>query len=148
MTWKPHVTVAAIACRNDSFLMVEEKIDGKMVLNQPAGHLEPGESLLDAVIRETFEETAWQFVPQSIVGLYRWQNPVNSTTFIRICFAGDCIEHDNNQSLDPDIHRTLWLPYEDIKYKSAYLRSPLVLQCIEDYISGRRFPLDIISDLG
>jgi len=147
MTWKPHVTVAAIAVQQDRFLMVEEQIDQKMVLNQPAGHLEDNETLIEAVIRETLEETAWSFDPSYISGLYQWKQPENGRVFLRFCFYGHVIHHDAQRQLDPDIHQALWLTYDEIKTRNNQLRSPMVLSCIEDYLNGKCFPLELIRNL-
>lgn len=148
MTWKPHVTVAAIIEQDQKYLLVEEMVDGKMVLNQPAGHLEPGESIVDAVIRETREETACIFKPESLIGLYRWCMEKKDRTYIRYSFSGIITEILENQPLDDDIERTLWLSYEEIKTQPERLRSPLVLRCIEDHQNGQVFSMDILKDLG
>ena len=100
MTWKPHTTVAAVIERDGQFLMVEEEIDGRVVFNQPAGHLDPNESLHTAVIRETREETAWSFVPQAITGIYLWQLDTSQRTYLRVAFCGSCSNHDMQQKLD------------------------------------------------
>jgi len=147
MTWKPHTTVAAIIEKNDKFLLVEELVDGNKVLNQPAGHLEPNESFINAVIRETEEETATIFQPEFIVGLYRWILPKQERTYIRLSFAGKILKTLENQPLDTDIIRTRWLSYEEIILNKESLRSPLVLKCIDDYRLGKRFPLDLLNDL-
>ena len=94
MTWKPHTTVAAIIERDNKFLMVEEKVQGMIVYNQPAGHLEPNESLYDAVIRETREETAWGFTPEALIGIYLWEQPDRNRSFMRFAFCGKCYDHD------------------------------------------------------
>ncbi|MCK4708271.1 MAG: NUDIX hydrolase [Gammaproteobacteria bacterium] len=147
MTWKPHSTVAAVIEENNKFLLVEEIVEGKIVLNQPAGHLEPNESFLKAVIRETQEETATIFQPESLVGLYRWILPEKDRTYIRLCFTGKIIKTLENQALDTDIIRTRWLSYEEITQQKEQLRSPLVLECIDDYRQGKRFPLELLKDL-
>ncbi len=145
--WRPHVTVAAIVEQEDRFLMVEELIDGRTVYNQPAGHLEDGESLRDAVIRETLEETAGRFVPESVVGVYRWIEPSRRRTYLRTCFAGRCPDFDPHRVLDSAIQRTVWMDLEELKAARASLRSPLVLRCIEDYRRGRRYPMDVFTDV-
>ena len=147
MTWKPHVTVAAIAQKKGKFLMVEELIDGRMVYNQPAGHLEPGETLVQAVIRETLEETAWHFRPDSITGIYQWHNKDSDTSFIRFCFAGDCLLHDEQRTLDTDINQAIWLSLEEIESKYAAMRSPMVMHCLRDYLDGCRQPLSILTGI-
>jgi len=147
MTWKPHVTVAAVIEEHGKFLLVEELIDGKIVLNQPAGHLEANESFLKAVIRETEEETATVFQPEYITGLYRWILPEKDRTYIRLCFTGKITQTLDDQPLDSDIIRTCWLSYEEITEQKKQLRSPLVLECIDDYRAGKRFPLELLKDL-
>ncbi|MBL4638078.1 MAG: NUDIX hydrolase [Gammaproteobacteria bacterium] len=126
--------------------MVEEDIDGQMTLNQPAGHLESGESLIDAVIRETQEETAWSFVPTDLVGIYRWQHPASEETYMRYCFTGEVNQHDENQALDEDIHQALWLSQQELLARQNDFRSPLVLDCFNDYLNGQRYPLTILHN--
>ncbi len=146
MTWKPHTTVAAIIERDNKFLMVEELIDGERVLNQPAGHLEPDESLITAVIRETYEETAWQFIPEAICGIYLWKHPENGKSFLRIAFCGKCKNHDASQALDEGILAATWKSRDQLLQQHK-LRSPLVLKSIDDYLSGKRSPLDLLTYL-
>ncbi len=138
--------MAAIAERDGRFLLVEELAGGKAVINQPAGHLEPDETLLDAVIRETREETAWDFVPQALVGIYRWVHPRHRTTFLRFTFIGECSGHDPARELDDGILRALWLSREELQARRSDLRSPLVLRSIDDYRAGRRYPLEVLGD--
>jgi len=147
MTWKPHVTVAAILEDRDKYLLVEELVDGIEVLNQPAGHLEPDESFLEAVIRETEEETATIIKPEFLTGLYRWILPEKDRTYIRLCFTGRIVKTLENQPLDTDIIRTHWLTYDEIIERKHQLRSPLVLNCIDDYRLGNRFSLELLKDL-
>ena len=147
MTWKPNVTVACVAEREGRFLLVEETDAGTRVLNQPAGHLEEGESLIDAVIRETREETGWSFAPRALVGLYRWVQPHTGITFLRAAFTGDLLEHDTTATLDPDILANHWMDRQAVDASGLALRSPLVMRCIDDYLQGRRFALDLLSDL-
>jgi 8-oxo-dGTP pyrophosphatase MutT (NUDIX family) len=147
MIWKPHVTVAALIEHDGRFLMVQERISGKSVYNQPAGHLEDGETLIDAVKRETREETAWHFEPESVTGIYRWRHPENHATFIRVSFAGKGLYHDPAVELDSDIERTLWLTAEEIRYQPDKLRSPLVLRSIDDYLAGSAYPLSLLTSL-
>jgi 8-oxo-dGTP pyrophosphatase MutT (NUDIX family) len=144
MVWKPDVTVAAVIERSGRLLLVEERIRGHLVLNQPAGHLEDGEPLLDAVIRETLEETAWQFTPEALLGIYQWRSPRGHTT-LRIAFSGSVQAYDADRPLDPPIVTTHWLAHEEIVQRAARLRTPLVLRCIEDYLGGRRLPLDVLT---
>lgn len=147
MTWKPHFTVAAIIEENGKFLLVEELVDGKKVLNQPAGHLENNESILNAVIREVEEETATVFQAMKLTGLYRLKLEAKDRTYIRLCFSGNIIKTLENQALDTDIIRTLWLSYEEIMQQKDQLRSPLVLECINDYLQGKHYPLELLKDL-
>jgi 8-oxo-dGTP pyrophosphatase MutT (NUDIX family) len=144
MVWKPDVTVAAVIERDGRYLLVEERIRGRLVLNQPAGHLEDGEALIDAVIRETLEETAWQFTPEALVGIYQWRSSRGHTT-LRFAFTGSVQAYDPDRPLDPPIVTTHWLEREEIAQRSARLRTPLVLRCIEDYLAGRRLPLDALT---
>jgi 8-oxo-dGTP pyrophosphatase MutT (NUDIX family) len=144
MVWKPDVTVAAIIERSGRFLLVEERIRGRLVLNQPAGHLEDGEALLDAVIRETLEETAWQFTPEALLGIYQWRSARGHTT-LRFAFTGSVHGYDAARPLDPPIVTTHWLGREEIAQRAARLRTPLVLRCVEDYLGGRRLPLDVLA---
>lgn len=148
MGWNPEVTVAAIAERDNRFLIVEERITGRLVLNQPAGHLEDGETLIDAVIRETREETAWRFKPDALVGTYLWRSPVDGRSFLRFAFCGTVDEHHAHQPLDTGIQRTLWLAHEQLLAQSSRLRSPLVLRCLQDYLLGKRQALDSVACLG
>lgn len=145
MQWKPNTTVAAIAQQNSRFLLVEESINGKLVYNQPAGHLEYGETLIEAVKREVLEETAWEFEPESLIGVYLYPNPHQSEiTYLRFCFYGNCIEEHIGQVLDNGINRAVWLTSEEIEKKQKRLRSPLVARCVKDFQNGKRYPLDFI----
>ena len=141
------MTVAAIAEVDGRFLMVEERIDGRLVLNQPAGHLEDRESLIEAVVREAREETAWRFHPEALVGVYLWRNPVNGRTFMRFAFCGTADAHDPTQPLDIGIVRAVWMTHEQLLAQPARLRSPLVLRCLDDFRLGRRQPLESVASL-
>lgn len=147
MTWNPEVTVAAVVKRDGRFLLVEELINGQCVLNQPAGHLEDRETLVDAVIREAREETAWRFVPRALVGTYLWRNPVNGRTFLRFAFCGEVEDHRPEQRLDAGILRAVWLTYPELSARAQHLRSPLVMRCIDDFLAGRLLPLDSVASL-
>jgi 8-oxo-dGTP pyrophosphatase MutT (NUDIX family) len=147
MVWKPDVTVAAVAERDGKFLFVEERASGRVVLNQPAGHLEDGETFLEAVVRETLEETAWQFEPRAVVGVYVWRPAHLTRTFLRIAFAGELGAHDPARPLDRGILRTRWLTRGQLDGPAMRLRSPLVSQCVDDYMAGARYPLSLISHL-
>ncbi len=147
MIWKPHTTVAAIIERDNKFLMVEELVHGELVINQPAGHLDPDESLVTAVIRETQEETAWQFIPEAITGIYLWKHPDNGKSFLRIAFCGSCNNHNASQTLDEGIQAAVWKTRDELMQQQHKLRSPMVLTCIDDYLAGKRSPLDLLSHL-
>jgi len=142
--WKPSVTVAAVIERDGKFLLVEEMIDGRKVLNQPAGHLDPGESLAAACAREVLEETAHRFEPTGLVGIYRWYYEPKDVTFLRFCFRGNVLGVDSNRKLDKEIIRVAWLTPAEVK-ASAAARSPLVSRCIEDWLAGRNYPLETFS---
>ena len=144
MVWKPNVTVAAVVQRDGKFLLVEEETDAGLAFNQPAGHLEEGESLIDAVVREALEETAYHFKPTHLVGIYNWQHPTKNVTYLRFAFAGDLLGHDADRPLDDGIIAARWLGSDEIDACRERHRSPLVLQCIVDWRAGRRFPLDLI----
>ena len=148
MGWNPEVTVAAIVEVDGRFLMVEERIRDKLVLNQPAGHLEDRESLIEAVIRETREESAWRFHPEALVGVYLWRNPVDQRSFLRFTFCGAVDDHKPKLPLDIGIVRTVWMSHEQLLAQSARLRSPLVLRCLDDYLGGLRQPLETVAALG
>jgi 8-oxo-dGTP pyrophosphatase MutT (NUDIX family) len=146
MIWTPRVTVAAIAEQHSRFLIVEEDIDGKTVLNQPAGHLDAGETLLQAVRRETLEETAWHFQPEAVVGCYLWTHPNTGVTYFRVAFCGQCT-HREDRPLDTGVRQALWLRREDLLTEAARLRSPMVLRVIDDYLAGNRCPLSMLVHL-
>ena len=145
MIWKPSVTVAAVIERGGRLLFVQERIDGRLVLNQPAGHLDPGESLIAACRREVLEETAHLFEPRALVGVYRWHYAAKDVTFLRFCFAGDAGEADAARQLDKEIVRLQWLTPAELEARRAEHRSPLVAKCVADFLAGRRFPLELLS---
>jgi 8-oxo-dGTP pyrophosphatase MutT (NUDIX family) len=145
MILKPNVTVAAVVECEGKFLFVEEAIDGKLVLNQPAGHLDPGESLLDAVVRETREEAAWDFEPDFLVGVYRWQMAERDRTYLRFTFAGSVSNHDPDQPLDDTIQRTVWARPDELN--GFRIRSPLVTRSLDDFLEGHRYPLSLLADI-
>jgi 8-oxo-dGTP pyrophosphatase MutT (NUDIX family) len=147
MICNPEVTVAAVVMRDQRFLVVEERIGGCLVLNQPAGHLEDGETLLAAAIRETREETAWHFSPRALVGTYLWRHPDTGRSFLRFAFCGDVDDHRPRQPLDRGIVRALWLSAAELAAQSQRLRSPLVMRCIEDFLAGKRVALDSVASL-
>ena len=143
---RPRVTVAAIAERDGRFLFVEERDQhGNLVINQPAGHLEVGESLLEAVVREALEETAWQVEPESLVGLYVWGKPDRSITYLRVAVAVKLLMPIPDRMLDEGIERVLWLTRNELLERSHQHRSPLVLGCVDDYLQGPRHPLSILK---
>jgi 8-oxo-dGTP pyrophosphatase MutT (NUDIX family) len=147
MIWTPHVTVAAVIEQDGRFLLVQERESGRTVFNQPAGHLEDGESLVTAVIRETLEETGWHFQPEAVIGMYRWRHPAKGVTYLRVTFAGSGLSHDADRPLDEAIEDTLWMSVGEIRRRSELLRSPLVLKSIEDYLAGARYPLSVLADI-
>lgn len=146
MVWKPRVTVAIVTEQNGRFLMVEENASEGIRFNQPAGHLEDNESLLAAAVRECREETAWRFQPEALVGIYRWRNAHNGDTFLRATFCGRCNDHQPGLALDADIIAAHWLTLDEIRQRESQLRSPLVLQSFNDYLQGKRYPLDLLID--
>jgi 8-oxo-dGTP pyrophosphatase MutT (NUDIX family) len=145
--WNPEVTVAAIVELDNRFLMVEERISGRLVLNQPAGHLEDRETLVEAVVRETREETAWRFHPEALVGTYLWRSPDSGRSFLRFAFCGRVDDHHPQQPLDNGIVRALFASHEQLLAQSSRLRSPLVLHCLQDYLLGKRQPLESVACL-
>jgi 8-oxo-dGTP pyrophosphatase MutT (NUDIX family) len=144
MRWKANVTVAAVIEKDNRFLMIEEESDGEIVINQPAGHLEKDESIIAAVKREVQEETAWEFQPSYLVGIYLYPSKNNNITYLRICFSGQCVNHKPEQKLDEGIIQAMWLSKEELEAKSASLRSPLVMQCVNDFLSGKQYSLDLL----
>lgn len=145
MIWKPNVTVASIVELNGKFLMVEEQSPTGAVLNQPAGHLELNEGLEDAVVRETLEETGYAFTATAIVGSYLWHNEENETTYFRTTYLGTVGAANEAAILDDGIIGALWMTHEEIIANSARLRSPIILQSIDDYLAGKTHPLDVIK---
>lgn len=150
--WKPNVTVAAIIERGGKFLLVEEHTGEGLRLNNPAGHLDPGESLVDGCAREALEETTHVFSPRALVGVYmsRVQRPPGDTaeaeqiTYLRFAFCGELGAAQAGRQLDAGIVRTLWLSPDEIRASAARHRSPLLLRCMEDYLAGQRYPLALI----
>jgi 8-oxo-dGTP pyrophosphatase MutT (NUDIX family) len=142
--WKPNVTVAALIERDGRFLLVEEETEDGLRFNQPAGHLDEGESLVAACAREALEETAWGFTPTALVGVYQWQRPQGDITYLRFAFSGELGAHQVGRALDVGILRAVWMTPDEIRAGADRHRSPLVWQCVSDYLAGRRFPLDLI----
>jgi 8-oxo-dGTP pyrophosphatase MutT (NUDIX family) len=146
--WKPNVTVAAIVEQDGRFLLVEEETTDGLRFNQPAGHLDAGESLVAACVRETLEETAYAFTPTELVGVYQWLRPQGDLTYLRFAFAGKVGAHETARVLDTGIVRAVWMSRDEIEASVERHRSPLVLQCVQDYLKGRRFPLELIRHYG
>lgn len=141
------ITVAALIERDDRYLLVEEKAGGRIVINQPAGHLETGETLTQAVVRETLEETGYRFEPDAVLGLYHWYSETDDLTFLRAAFCGDAHAPEGTPVLDEGIIATHWLTRGQVLAREQSLRSPMVLRCIDDYRSGTRFPLSCLAEL-
>ena len=145
MTWKPNATVATIVEDNGKFLMVEEFSESRLVINQPAGHIEADEGILTAAHRETLEETGYWVEPRSFLGVYTNKAP-NGNTYYRFCFSATIQEKVANATIDPDIETVLWLSQQEINTAQARHRSPLVWRCLQDYLAGKAFPLDMIYE--
>ena len=144
MIWKPNVTVAAVIERNGKFLLVEEETAQGARFNQPAGHLESAESILDAVSREALEESAYRFVPQHLLGIYRWHSAESDTTYLRFAFTGAISGHEADRPLDAGVLQAVWLTPNEIRSTQKQHRSPLIMRCVEDYLAGKRYPLDLL----
>lgn len=140
--WSPDVTVATVVARDDRLLLVEESIGGRLVLNQPAGHLEPAESLVQAAVRETLEETGWTVRCTHFIGSYLW-SAANGHSFLRFAYAAEAIAHDAGRALDAGIVRALWMTADELIAARPRLRSPLVLQAVQDWMDGQRHPLTL-----
>lgn len=145
--WQPDVTVATVVVRDGRLLVVEEHVDGRRVLNQPAGHLEPDESLLDAALRETREETGWDVRLTAFVGAYQWKAG-NGRHYLRFAFAAEPVAHDPARPLDTGIVQALWMTPAELQAAHARHRSPLVWQAVADHLAGRRHPLSLLRQLG
>ena len=147
VSFAPDVTVASVIEKNGRFLMVEEETSGRRVFNQPAGHLENNESLVQAAIRETLEETAWQIDVRAVIGVYLWESPMDMQTFLRVAFEGSCRDHEPWRGLDSGICRAVWMTREEIIAQEERLRSPLVMRCLDDYLAGTRYPVELLTHL-
>ncbi|HZX81552.1 MAG TPA: NUDIX hydrolase [Lysobacter sp.] len=150
--FQPDVTVATVVIDGGRLLMVEEHVAGRSVINQPAGHLEPGESLVEAAVRETLEETGWDVRPTAFVGAYRWTAPSVSLggeerTYVRFAFVAEPLHHDPSRPLDAGIARAVWMTPAELQDEAGRHRSPLVWRVAADALAGRRFPLDIVQSL-
>lgn len=146
-TLRPSLTVASIIERDGRFLLVEEETRHGSRLNQPAGHLEGGETVPMGAVRETLEETGWHVRLAALVGVYRWEAPDNGATFIRFAFCGDAVRYDAARPLDVGILQAVWLTYDEIVARRANHRSPLVMRCLDDYRAGMRFPLALVTEM-
>ena len=145
--WRPRVTVACVVAQGERYLMVEEEVDGRLAYNQPAGHLDDGESLLDAAVRETLEETGWSVQPEHFLGVHQWRSNEHGEGVVRFSFAARALAHDPQRPLDRGIRRALWLTRAEIAALGSRLRSPMVLLSIDAWLAGRRLPLDALSSL-
>lgn len=145
--WCPHVTVACVVADGDRFLMVEEVIRGVHQFNQPAGHLEPRETLPEAAVRETLEETGWDIELDCFIGVQQWHSPVHASHIVRFAFGGRPVRQHAERKLDAGIVRALWMRHADIVAAAANLRSPLVLTTLDDWLAGQRMPLSVLRSL-
>ncbi len=143
--WKPNVTVAAVIEREGAFLLVEEETAEGILFNQPAGHWEPHETLVQGVAREALEETAHHFEPAFLLGVYSWRHPRKDITYLRFAFGGVVTGFEPTRSLDEGILRAVWMTPEEIRATREHHRSPLILRCVEDYLAGKRYPLDVLT---
>lgn len=144
LVWKPNVTVAAVVERDGRFLLIEEHTDRGALFNQPAGHLDPGESVVAGVSREALEETAYAFTPTALLGVYQYYYAPGDITYLRFAFTGEITGHDPTRELDRGIIRTVWLTPDEIRQTRSRHRSPLVARCVEDYLAGKRFSLNVL----
>ena len=153
--WQPDVTVATVVVDGGRLLMVEESVGGRLVLNQPAGHLEPDESLVDAALRETREETGWNVRLTAFIGAYQWKAPAAEAKantnagrhYLRFAFAAEPVAHDPQRPLDEGIVRALWMTPAELEAAAPRWRSPLVWQVVADFLGGKRYPLDLVRQL-
>lgn len=146
--FQPDITVASVVQDGDGrFLIIEERVRGRLVLNQPAGHLERGESLVEAAVREALEEAAWDVVPEAFLGTYQW-TAADGTAFLRFAFSARAVRHHPQRSLDAGIVAARWMAVDELRARQGDLRSPLVLSAVEDHLAGVRLPLDVIRWVG
>ena len=141
----PHITVATVIEKDGRFLFVKEHAEERVVLNQPAGHLEMDESLIQAAIRETLEETGWDIEITQLIGIYLYTAPSNNVTYQRVCFAGRALAQRENHQLDEGINAPIWLTGDELIEHQWLWRSPMVLRCIDDYLAGERFSLELLK---
>lgn len=146
-SWQPHITVAAIVERNGRFLLIEEEADDDVVINQPAGHWEEGETFAEAAVRECFEETGWKIEITGLVGVYEYQPPGSDHAYVRFAFSAKPIAHDASQPLDAGIRRWFWMDQNELRMEVYRHRSPMVQQCLEDYWTVKRWPLSVVNHL-
>lgn len=145
--WQPHIVVAAVVEREGRYLIVEERINGELRINQPAGHWEPGETLVEGLIREALEETAWDVEPLGFLGVYEWQPQTLPYPFVRFAFVATAVKHHPERALDTGIERALWLTPDELQLRVDQHRGPAVMQCIADHRAGRVYPLSVIQHL-
>ena len=145
--WQPDVTVATVVVRDGKLLCVEERANGALVINQPAGHLEPDESLIEAAVRETREETGWNVRITHVVGAYQWKATETGRHYLRFAFAAEPLDEIPGATLDEGIVRTLWLTPQELQAEQARHRSPLVWRTVADYLGGNRHPLSLVAQL-
>lgn len=146
MIWTPHATVATIVEKDGKFLFVDEMADGQRVLNQPAGHVDEREPILQAALRETLEETGWEVEITHLVGIYTYTAPHNQVTYYRFCYAATPVREVPGAELDHDIIGPVWLSPEELAARPEQWRSPLVMKCVQDYLAGHRFPLELVYE--
>ncbi|HEY9133578.1 MAG TPA: NUDIX hydrolase [Dyella sp.] len=142
--WHPHVTVACVVADGDRYLMVEEKVAGRMVYNQPAGHLDQGESLVSAAVREALEETGWEVEPLHLIAVHQWVSPEHGDDVLRFSFAARAVRHHPARPLDKDIERAVWMTREEIVALGDRLRTGMVLASIDAWLAGQRLPLSAL----
>jgi 8-oxo-dGTP pyrophosphatase MutT (NUDIX family) len=145
--WTPHVVVACVVEREGRFLLVEERIEGALCMNQPAGHWEQGETLVEGAIRETLEESGWEVEPTHVLGLYHYDPADLEYGFLRIAFVARALRERPGHKLDEGIERAVWLTRDEVAATAALHRSPMVLRCVDDYLAGQRFPLSMLAHL-
>ena len=145
--WRPHVTVACVVTDRDRYLMVEEEVNGCVAYNQPAGHLDDFESLQQAAMRETREETGWTVALTHLIGVHQWRSKEHGQVIVRFSFAAKPLSHDPQQPLDAGIRRALWLTRAEIAALGERLRSPMVLMSIDEWLAGQRLPLSVVTSL-
>ena len=145
--WQPDVTVATVVFRDGRLLVVEEEVGGRRVLNQPAGHLEPDEAIVEAAVRETLEETGWTVRLTGFIGAYQWRAPETGRSYLRLAFTAEATAHDPTRPLDDGIVAAHWLTPAELRAREAEHRSPLVWRVVADALAGRRLPLEAVAAL-